>query len=61
MERKATKASIESVKSATSLSHSKELQAYHDLYLQGILDEDEFEAKKRMILSQQKIKIKRIK
>lgn len=61
VERKITRANIESIKSSTSLSHSKELQAYHELYLQGILDKEEFEAKKKMILAQQKIKPKRIK
>lgn len=61
IERKATRARIDEVKSSTSLSHSKELLAYHELYKKGILNKEEFEAKKQLILSQQKIKPKRLK
>ncbi len=61
VERNATRASIEQTKSATSISNSQELQAYYALYEQGILDKEEFEAKKRNILAKQKIKPKRIK
>lgn len=60
IERKITKANIESIKSETSLSYSKELLAYHELYKKGILDEHEFEAKKIQILSKQKIKPKKL-
>lgn len=53
-----TRAHVESVKTDTSLSQSKEIAAYHDLYKQGILSKAEFEAKKNSILLKTKMDAK---
>lgn len=49
-----TKAYTESIRTDTSISQSKEISAYYDLYKQGILTQNEFEAKKNSILLKKK-------
>lgn len=56
-----TRAHAESVRTDTSLSQSKEIAAYHDLYKQGILSKAEFEAKKESILLKKKLDAKALK
>ena len=53
--RKLTKAEIESIKTNTHISQSEEIAAYYKLYEQGILSKEEFEAKKISVLEKKKL------
>lgn len=56
-----TRANVESIKTDTSITQSKEIAAYYELYQQGILNQAEFEAKKNSVLLKTKLTAKSIK
>ncbi len=59
-DRQYTKARIESIRTDTNISQSREIAAYYDLYKQGILTQAEFEAKKESVLLKKKLTTKSI-
>lgn len=58
VDRVQTKERTESIKTDTSISQSKEIMAYYDLYKKGILSQSEFEAKKNSVLLKKKMQLK---